>query len=119
MVQNDEKNPFDEVLVMSAVGLSKSVNANIGITVGGKACLFKKEVLEFMSEKMPDGQELQIGHLIEICRQEGHEINDDRFCISLNARDMTEDEWLESLNKSNEEENEDDCEEEYDEWEEE
>ena len=50
MEQNNEKNPMDNVMEMSAVDLAKSVNAHIGITVDRKACLFRKEVLEYMSE---------------------------------------------------------------------
>ena len=119
MEQNNEKNPFDEVLVMSAVGLSKSVNANIGITVGGKACLFRKEVLEYMSERMPEGYTLQVDHLIYLCREQGHEIADQRFSLSLVSLETTEEQWIESVNKPKEDDDEDDCEEEYDEEEEE
>lgn len=122
MEQNNEKNPMDNVMEMSAVDLAKSVNAHIGITVDRKACLFRKEVLEYMSERMPDGYTLQVGHLIYLCREQGHEIADERFSLSLVALETTEEQWLESVNKPQgdyDEDDEDDCEEEYDEEEEE
>lgn len=122
MEQNEEKNPFDKVMEMPAADLAKSVNAHIGITAYGKACFFRKEVLEYMSERMPDGHTLQVGHLIDLCKEQGHEIEDERFSLSLSALDTTEEEWLESVNKPQgdyDEDDEDDCEEEYDEEEEE
>ena len=119
MEQNNEKNPMDNVMEMSAVDLAKSVNAHIGITVDRKACLFRKEVLEYMSERMPDGYTLQVGHLIYLCREQGHEIADERFSLSLVALETTEEQWIESVNKPQEDDDEDDCEEEYDEGEEE
>lgn len=114
-MKNKEKNPMDNVMEMSAVDLAKSVNAHIGITVDRKACLFRKEVLEYMSERMPEGYTLQVGHLIYLCREQGHEIADQRFSLSLVSLETTEEQWIESVNKPREDYDEDDCEEEYDE----
>ena len=111
-IKNEEKNPMDNVMGMSAADLAKSVNAHIGITAYGKACLFRKEVLQYMSERMPDGYTLQVGHLIDLCREAGHEIADQRFSLSLVSLETTEEQWLESVNKPkgdyDEEEDEDD-----------
>ena len=119
MEQNNEKNPMDNVMGMPAADLANSVNAHIGITAYGKACFFKKEALQYMSERMPDGYTLQVGHLIYLCREQGHEIADQRFSISLVSLETTEEQWIESVNKPQENDDEDDCEEEYDEGEEE
>ena len=116
-IKNKEKNPMDNVMEMPAAELAKSVNAHIGITAYGKACLFRKEVLQYMSERMPDGYTLQVDHLIYLCREQGHEIADQRFSLSLVSLETTEEQWLESVNKPLEDDEEDDCEEEYDEGE--
>ena len=111
-IKNEEKNPMDNVREMPAAELANSVNAHIGITAYGKACLFRNEVLQYMSERMPDGYTLQVGHLIYLCREQGHEIADQRFSLSLVSLETTEEQWLESVNKPkgdyDEEEDEDD-----------
>ena len=114
-IKNEEKNPMDNVMEMPAAELANSVNAHIGITAYGKACLFRNEVLQYMSERMPDGYTLQVGHLIYLCREQGHEIADQRFSLSLVSLETTEEQWIESVNKPREDYDEDDCEEEYDE----
>ena len=117
-IKNEEKNPMDNVMEMPAAELANSVNAHIGITAYGKACLFRNEVLQYMSERMPDGYTLQVGHLIYLCREQGHEIADQRFSLSLVSLETTEEQWLESVNKpKGDYDEEDDCEEEYDEGE--
>lgn len=114
-IKNEEKNPMDNVMGMAAADLAKSVNAHIGITAYGKACFFRKEVLEYMSERMPEGYTLQVDHLIYLCREQGHEIADQRFSLSLVSLETTEEQWIESVNKPRADYDEDDCEEEYDE----
>ena len=113
--KNEEKNPMDNVMGMAAADLAKSVNAHIGITAYGKACFFRKEVLQYMSERMPEGYTLQVDHLIYLCREQGHEIADQRFSLSLVSLETTEEQWIESVNKPQEYDGEEDCEEEYDE----
>lgn len=119
MEQNNEKNPMDNVMEMPAAELANSVNAHIGITAYGKACFFKKEALQYMSERMPEGYTLLVGHLIDLCREAGQKIADERFSLSLVSLETTEEQWIESVNKPQENDDEDDCEEEYDEGEEE
>ena len=55
---------------------------------------------------MPDGASLQMVHLIQICREAGQQIADERFSISLVSLDTTEELWLESVNKPSNENNE-------------
>ena len=111
-IKNEEKNPMDNVMEMPAAELANSVNAHIGITAYGKACLFRNEVLQYMSERMPDGYTLQVDHLIYLCREQGHEIADQRFSLSLITLEKKKEQWLESVNKPkgdyDEEEDEDD-----------
>ena len=118
MEQNNEKNPMDNVMEMPAAELANSVNAHIGITAYGKACFFRKEILEYINKRMPEGHTLQVGHLIDLCREQGHEIADERFSLSLVSLETTEEQWLESVNKPQGDYDEDDCEEEYEEEEE-
>ena len=112
-IKNEEKNPMDNVMGMPAADLAKSVNAHIGITAYGKAGFFRKEVLQYMSERMPEGYTLLVGHLIDLCRDAGQKIADERFSLSLVSLETTEEQWLESVNKpqgdyDEEEEEEDD-----------
>lgn len=110
---NEGQHPIENVLNMSAYDMAKSVNASVGITAYGKACFFSQDVLEKISKGMPDGATLQMVHLIQICREAGQPIADERFSISLVSLDTTEEQWLESVNKPLEDDEEDDCEEEY------
>ena len=110
---NAGQHPIENVLNMSAYDMAKSINASIGITAYGKACFFSHDVLEKISKGMPDGAPLQMVHLIQICREAGQPIADERFSISLVPLDTTEEQWLESVNKPLEDDEEDDCEEEY------
>ena len=103
---NAGQHPIENVLYMSAYDMAKSVNASIGITAYGKACFFSQDVLEKVSKGMPDGATLQIVHLIQICREAGQQIADERFSISLVSLDTTEELWLESVNKPSNEKNE-------------
>ena len=107
---NAGQHPIENVLNMSAYDMAKSVNASIGITAYGKACFFSQDVLEKISKGMPDGATLQIVHLIQICREAGQPIADERFSLSLVSLDTTEKQWLESVNKPLEDDEEDDCE---------
>ena len=103
---NESQKPIENVLNMSAYDMAKSVNASIGITAYGKACFFSQDVLEKISKGMPDGATLQMVHLIQICREAGQQIADERFSISLVSLDTTEELWLESVNKPSNEKNE-------------
>ena len=103
---NAGQHPIENVLNMSAYDMAKSVKASIGITAYGKACFFSQDVLEKVSKGMPDGATLQIVHLIQICREAGQPIADERFSISLVSLDTTEELWLESVNKPSNEKNE-------------
>ena len=76
------------------------------ITAYEKACFFSQEVLDKISKGMPDGASLQMVHLIQICREAGQQIADERFSISLVSLDTTEELWLESVNKPSNEKNE-------------
>ena len=107
-IKNEEKNPMDNVMGMPAADLANSVNAHIGITAYGKACFFKKEALQYMSERMPDGYTLLVGHLIDLCRDAGQKIADERFSLSLVSLETTEEQWIESVNKPKEYDDEDD-----------
>ena len=103
---NAGQHPIENVLNMSAYDMAKSVNASIGITAYEKACFFSQEVLDKISKGMPDGASLQMVHLIQICREAGQQIADERFSISLVSLDTTEELWLESVNKPSNEKNE-------------
>ena len=76
------------------------------ITAYEKACFFSQGVLDKISKGMPDGASLQMVHLIQICREAGQPIADERFSISLVSLDTTEELWLESVNKPSNEKNE-------------
>ena len=45
------------------------------------------------------GQTIMLGHLVELCREEGKEIGPrfNRCFVSLNALDVTEEQWLKEL----------------------
>ena len=103
---NAGRHQIENVLYMSAYDMAKSVNASIGITAYGKACFFSQEVLDKISKGMPDGASLQMVHLIQICREAGQQIADERFSLSLVSLDTTEEQWLESVNKPSNEKNE-------------
>ena len=105
---------MDKILNMSANDMAQSVNAHIGITAYGKAYFFNKAAIEEVCKGLPEGETLQMVHLIQICRVAGKEIPDERFSISLVSLDTTEEEWFESVNKPLDDDDEDDYEEEDD-----
>ena len=103
---NEGQHPMDKILNMSANDMAQSVNAHIGITAYGKAFFFSKAVIAEVCKGLPEGDTLQMGHLLQICREAGKEIPDERFSISLVSLDTTEELWLESVNKPSNEKNE-------------
>ena len=87
----------DQIFGRDAVELSRNLNAHIGIVAYGKAFYFYQGLLEEMEKK--SGQTIMLGHLVELCREEGKEIGP-RFnsCfVSLNALGVSEEEWLQDL----------------------
>lgn len=101
---------LDEIYTMSAVELSKSTNAHIGIVAYGKAFYYRQEVLEEMQSKV--NKVIDIGHLIVLTKDKGQDIGFDsgHVGLSLHALDTTAEEWLqqvaEQMNEENEEEDE-------------
>ena len=104
---------MENVFIMSANDMAQSVNAHIGITAYGKAFFFSKNAIAEVCKGLPEGETLQMVHLIQICREAGKEIPDERFSISLVSLDTTEEEWFESVNKPLDDDDDDD--EEYEE----
>ena len=87
----------DQIFGRDAVELSRTLNAHIGIVAYGKAFLFYQGLLEDMEKK--SGMTIELGHLVELCREEGKEIDlcHNRCFVSLNALDVTEEQWLKEL----------------------
>ena len=87
----------DQIFGRDAVDLSRTLNANIGIVAYGKAFYFYKGLLEEMEKKA--GQTINLGHLVELCREEGKEVDlcHNRCFVTLNALDITEEQWLKEL----------------------
>ena len=75
----------DQIFSRDAVELSRTLNAHIGIVAYGKAFYFYQGLLEEMEKK--SGQTIMLGHLVELCREEGKEIGPrfNRCFVSLNA----------------------------------
>ena len=86
-----------QVYKRDAVDLSRTLNANIGIVAYGKAFYFYRGLLEEMAKKA--GQTINLGHLVELCREEGKEVDlcHNRCFVTLNALDITEEQWLKEL----------------------
>ena len=87
----------DQTFSRDAVELSRTLNAHIGIVAYGKAFYFYQRLLEEMEKK--SGQTIMLGHLVELCREEGKEIGPrfNRCFVSLNALGVSEEEWLQDL----------------------
>ena len=90
----------EQIFSQDAVDMSRSLNAHIGIVANGKAFYFYQGLLEEMEKK--SGMTIKLGHLVELCREEGKEIG---LClnhclVSLNALDVTEEEWLKDLEET-------------------
>ena len=87
----------DQIFSRDAVELSRTLNAHIGIVAYGKAFYFYQGLLEEMEKK--SGQTIMLGHLVELCREEGKEIGPrfNRCFVSLNALGVSEEEWLQDL----------------------
>ena len=87
----------DQIFDRDAVELSRTLNAHIGIVAYGKAFYFYQRLLEEMEKK--SGQTIMLGHLVELCREEGKEIGPrfNRCFVSLNALEVSEEEWLKEL----------------------
>lgn len=87
----------DKLFSRDAVDISRSLNAHIGIVAYGKAFLFYQGLLEDMEKK--SGMTIELGHLVELCREEGKEVDlcHNRCMVSLTAVDVTEEQWLKEL----------------------
>ena len=87
----------DQIFSRDAVELSRTLNAHIGIVAYGKAFYFYQGLLEEMERK--SGMTIELGHLVELCREEGKEIGPrfNRCFVSLNALGVSEEEWLQDL----------------------
>ena len=96
-VKQQGSGEVDQLYKRDAVDLSRTLNANIGIVAYGKAFYFYKGLLEEMEEKA--GQTINLGHLVELCREEGKEVDlcHNRCFVTLNALDITEEQWLKEL----------------------
>lgn len=88
---------MEQIFSRDAVDMSRRLNAHIGIVAYGKAFYFYQRLLEEMEKK--SGQTIMLGHLVELCREEGKEIGPrfNRCFVSLNALDVTEEQWLKEL----------------------
>lgn len=87
----------DQIFSRDAVDMSRRLNAHIGIVAYGKAFYFYEGLLEEMERK--SGMTIELGHLVELCREEGKEVDlcHNRCFVSLNALDVTEEQWLKEL----------------------
>lgn len=96
-VKQRESSGVDQVYKRDAVDLSRTLNANIGIVAYGKAFYFYRGLLEEMEKKA--GQTINLGHLVELCRENGQDVDlcHNRCFVTLNALDITEEEWLQEL----------------------
>ena len=87
----------DQIFGRDAVELSRTLNAHIGIVAYGKAFYFYQGLLEEMERK--SGMTIELGQLVALCREEGKEVDlcHNRCFVSLNALDVTEEQWLKEL----------------------
>ena len=88
---------LEQIFSRDAVDMSRRLNAHIGIVAYGKAFYFYQGLLEEMERK--SGMTIELGHLVELCREEGKEIGPrfNRCFVSLNALGVSEEEWLQDL----------------------
>ena len=95
--KQQESGGVDQIYKRDAVELARTLNANIGIVAYGKAFYFYQGLLEEMERK--SGMTIELGHLVELCREEGKEIGPrfNRCFVSLNALGVSEEEWLQDL----------------------
>ena len=95
--KHQESSGVDQSYKRDAVELARTLNANIGIVAYGKAFYFYQGLLEEMERK--SGMTIELGHLVELCREEGKEIGPrfNRCFVSLNALGVSEEEWLQDL----------------------
>ena len=95
--KHQESSGVDQIYKRDAVELSRSLNAHVGIVAYGKAFYFYQGLLEEMERK--SGMTIELGHLVELCREEGKEIGPrfNRCFVSLNALGVSEEEWLQDL----------------------
>ena len=95
--KHQESSGVDQIYKRDAVELARTLNANIGIVAYGKAFYFYQGLLEEMERK--SGMTIELGHLVELCREEGKEIGPrfNRCFVSLNALGVSEEEWLQDL----------------------
>ena len=95
--KQQESSGVDQIYKRDAVELARTLNANIGIVAYGKAFYFYHGLLEDMEKKA--GHTINLGHLVELCREEGKEVGlcATRCFVTLNALDITEEQWLQEL----------------------
>ena len=88
---------LEQIFSRDAVDMSRRLNAHIGIVAYGKAFYFYQGLLEEMERK--SGMTIELGHLVELCREEGKEIGPrfNRCFVSLNALGVSEEEWRQDL----------------------
>lgn len=115
--KQQESSGVDQIYKRDAVELARTLNANIGIVAYGKAFYFHKVLLEEMGKQV--GQTIELGHLVALCAEKGREVDlcNTRCFITLNALDITEEQWfneLEEIGNGQDEDCEDDDEEKED-----
>ena len=95
--KHQESSGVDQIYKRDAVELARTLNANLGIVAYGKAFYFYQGLLEERERK--SGMTIELGHLVELCREEGKEIGPrfNRCFVSLNALGVSEEEWLQDL----------------------
>lgn len=108
---------LDQLYQRDAVKLAETLNAHIGIVAYGKALYFYKGLLEEMGKQV--GRTIELGHLVALCSEKGREVDlcNTRCFITLNAPDITEEQWfkeLEELDNGQDDDCEDDDEEKED-----
>ena len=95
--KHQESSGVDQIYKRDAVELARTLNANIGIVAYGKAFYFYKVLLEEMGKQV--GQTIELGHLVALCAEKGREVDicNTRCFITLNALDITEEQWFNEL----------------------
>lgn len=95
--KQQESGGVDQIYKRDAVELARTLNANIGIVAYGKAFYFYKVLLEEMGKQV--GQTIELGHLVALCAEKGREVDicNTRCFITLNALDITEEQWFNEL----------------------
>ena len=92
-----EEQDQNQIFTINATEMARSTNAHIGIIANGRAFYFYKEMLEEMERKA--GRPIEIGHLIALCAEKGKEIGikNTRCSLTLNALDISEEQWLREI----------------------